>query len=203
MTIHLTDPPAPSIAEAARRMSAVSARPMALGAWREVSRTGTLVGDPDPDSTAAGLVRRWHQHLAVVIDLPMERYAPGEERLPELLGNWLDLARRTTAVRAHIDATAGPRAQAERARQSALLVELLAEDLAALGAPLPRRSAADLLAELVAVVAQEDAAGRALPDVRRTLLGGAGLPPAVLAAPGRLGRALDRLADLLRPARVA
>ena len=179
MTIHLSNRPAePVVHEAARRLAALTSearsRPSALGAWREVMRTGTLVDDPDPDSTAAGLVRRWHQHLAVVIDLPMERWAPGEQRLPELVGEWLDLARRTEPVRAHVAGTAGPRAQAELARQRSLWAGLLAEDLAALGAPEPERSGLDLVEQLEAVAAAEDAAGRVLRDARATLLGGTG-----------------------------
>ena len=158
------------VAEAARRM-ATAPRPLGLGAWREVSRTGALPGDPDPDGTAAGLVRRWHQHLAVAIDEPMERLEPGEDRLPALVTAWLDVARRTARVRAHIAATAGPRATAELQRQTALLAGLLAEDLALIGAPEPRRSARDLLGELAAVAAAEDAAGRELPSARRALLG--------------------------------
>lgn len=177
MTLHTARRAAPqgepTIAEAARRMSGAAA-PTALGAWREVARTGTLAGDPEPDRTAAGLVRRWHQHLAVAIDMPMERLAPGEERLPELLVAWLDLARRTSAVRAHIARTAGPRTATEQARQHDLLAGLLAQDLAALGAPLPRRSAIDLLSELAAVAAAEDAAGRVLRGARAQLLGSSG-----------------------------
>lgn len=187
----------PTIQEAARRMSGAAA-PTALGAWREVARTGTLADDPHPDRTAAGLVRRWHQHLAVAVDLPMERLAPGEERLPELLTAWLDLARRTSAVRAHIARSAGPRTATEQARQHDLLAGLLAEDLAVLGAPLPRRSAVDLLSELAAVAAAEDAAGRALRGARAQLLGGSGVTSET--APRRLDRAVDRLVGWFRPA---
>lgn len=184
-------PAQPSIAEAARRM-ADAPRPLGLGAWREVSRTGALHGDPDPDGTAVGLVRRWHQHLAVAIDLPMERLEPGPDRLPALLAAWLDLARRTEPVRAHVAATGGPRAEAESRRQSALLAGLLAEDLALMGTPEPRRSATDLLGEMAAVAAAEDAAGRELSSARRALLGA----PAPVAASWR-----TRLACLLhRPA---
>ena len=160
------------VADAARAFAAAgAARPTALGAWREVSRTGTLVGDDDPDSTAAGLVRRWHQHLAVAIDTPMERREPGEDRLPELVQAWLDLARRTEAVRRHVALTGGPRAAAESDRQSRLLAGLLAEDLALMGAPAPLRSARDLLTQLAEVAAAEDAAGRVLRGARRSLLG--------------------------------
>jgi hypothetical protein len=192
--------PEPTIAEAARRMSGATA-PTALGAWREVARHGTLVGDPDPDRTAAGLVRRWYQHLAVAIDLPMERLAPGEDRLPELLTAWLDLARRTTAVRAHIAATGGPRTATESARQHDLLAGLLAEDLAVLGAPLPRRSAADLLSELAAVAEAEDAAGKVLRSARAQLIGGTGATSEP--ARTRLDRAVDRLVGWLRPTSMA
>lgn len=158
------------VADAARTFAG-SARPTALGAWREVSRTGALPGDPDPDSTAAGLIRRWHQHLAVAIDLPMERLEPGEDRLPELVRAWLDLARRTEPVRRHVALTSGPRATAEAERQERLLVGLLAEDLALMGAHAPLRSAHDLLSELAAVAATEDAAGKELRGARRSLLG--------------------------------
>lgn len=160
----------PSFERAARGLAAAG-RPLGLGAWREVSRTGSLLGDPDPDSTAAGLVRRWHQHLAVAIDLPMERLAPGEERLPALVTAWLDLARRTQRVRAHVATTAGARTAAESARQTALLARLLGEDLALMGVPEPGRSALDLLSEMAAVAAAEDEAGTALPRLRAGLLG--------------------------------
>ena len=187
-------PPATPVADAARSFTAAGSRPLGLGAWREVSRTGTLPGDPDPDGTAAGLVRRWHQHLAVAIDLPMERLEPGPDRLPALLTAWLDLARRTEPVRAHVARTAGPRAQAEAQRQADLLTGLLAEDLALMGVPEPRRSARDLLTELAAVAAAEDAAGRVLRDARRGLLGAeAPAQPTVR----------DRLACLLRRPAVA
>lgn len=175
------------VADAARAFAASGGtRPTALGAWREVSRTGTLAGDADQDSTAAGLIRRWHQHLAVAIDLPMERLEPGVDRLPALVRAWLDLARRTEPVRRHVAATAGPRATAEAARQSRLLAGLLAEDLALMGAPSPLRSARDLLAELEAVARAEDAAGRVLRDARRSLLGAE--PTERLSLRGRLRR---------------
>lgn len=180
-------PAPPTMEEAARRLSS-AARPLGLGAWREVSRTGRLLGDPDPDSTAAGLVRRWHQHLAVAIDLPMERLAPGEQRLPELVTAWMDLARRTQAIRSHVAATSGPRAAAESARQTTLLARLLSEDLALLGAPEPGRSALDLLREMAAVAAAEDEAKQALPRLRAGLLG---TPEAVTTRSWR-----DRLARL-------
>ena len=185
----------PTIAEAARRMAGAS-RPTPLGAWREVARTGNLPGDLDPDATAAGFVRRWHQHLAVAIDLPLERLAPGEERLREVVVAWLDLARRTEPVRAHIARTSGPRAAAEADRQRALLAGLLAEDLAVLGAPLPLRSALDLLDELAGVAAAEDGAGRPQRAVRAALLHGAGAgePSA------RVSCRVARLAGRLRPA---
>jgi len=146
-------------------------RPLGLGAWLEVSRTGTLPGDPDPDSTAAGLVRRWHQHLAVAMDTALERLSPGPDRLPELVLAWLDLARRTANVRAHVAATGGERTTAEQERQTRLLAGLLAEDLALLGAPEPHRSALDLLALLAEVAAAEDEAGRPLKALRRSVLG--------------------------------
>ena len=151
---------------------ATAGRRMPLGAWREVSRTGTIAADPDPDTTAVGLIRRWYQHLAVAIDLPLERTVPGSERLTELQTAWLDLARRTAPVRAHLAATSGPRALAEGSRQRTLLAGLLAEDLAVVGAVEPQRAALDLLGELTAVAEAEDAAGRVLRDARRSLVGG-------------------------------
>lgn len=177
--------------ERAARGLAAATRPLGLGAWLEVSRTGGLAGDPDPDTTAAGLVRRWHQHLAVAIDLPMERLAPGPERLAELAGAWLDVARRTARVRAHVAATRGPRATAEAGRQRTLLAGLLAQDLALMGARDPQRSAHDLLAGLDEVAAAEDAAGRPLPRLRRELLG---------ADEARRPRWTHRLVHLLHPA---
>lgn len=158
--------------ERAAQGLAAAGRPLPLGAWREASRTGTIAADPDPDATAVGLIRRWYQHLAVVIDLPMERLAPGPERLQELQTAWLDLARRTAPVRAHVAATSGPRALAEAARQRRLLAGVLAEDLAVTGAVEPLHAAADLLGELAAVAAAEDAAGRVLRAARRPLVGG-------------------------------
>ena len=183
-----------AVRRAARGMAGAS-RPLGLGAWREVSRTGSLPGDPDPDGTAAGLIRRWHQHLAVASDLPMERLPVGEERLPELVTAWLDLARRTVAVRTHVAATGGPRAAAEAARQADLLTGLLAQDLALMGVPEPKRSAADLLAEMAEVAAAEDAAGKVLRRARASLLGEPQDAPRSWAA-----RALDRLAAWLHPA---
>ena len=191
-------PAEPTIAEAARRMAGAS-RPTPLGAWREIARTGALPGDPDPDSTAAGLVRRWHQHLAVAIDLPMERREPGEERLRELVVAWLDLARRTEPVRGHIARTSGPRSAAEAARQRLLLAGLLAEDLAAVGAADPERSAAELLDGLAGLAAEEDVAGRPLGAARAHLLARAGAASPAAPAHGWL----DRLVGRLRPARAA
>ena len=184
-------PAEPSLARAAEGM-AQAGRPLGLGAWLQISRTGELPGDPDPDATAAGLVRRWHQHLAVAIDLPMERLAPGEQRLHALVSAWLDVARRTGSVRAHIAATGGSRTQAESDRQRRLLAGLLAEDLAVIGALDPHRAALDLLTEMAAVAAAEDAAGRELRGARRAVLPGA-------PASGST-RVLDRLVGWLRPA---
>ena len=168
----VTRPDEISYERAAAGMAAAG-RPMPLGAWREVSRTGTIAADSDPDATAVGLIRRWYQHLAVAIDLPLERTAPGPERLQELQTAWLDLARRTEPVRAHVAATSGPRALAEADRQRTLLAGLLAEDLAVVGAVEPQRAAVDLLDELAAVAAAEDAAGQVLRGARRSLVGGA------------------------------
>jgi len=190
-----------SIEAAARGLAAATSRPLGLGAWREVSRTGTLAGDPDPDSTAAGFVRRWHQHLAVAMDLPMERLSPGEQRLPELVTAWLDLARRTAAVRQHVAATGGPRAAAETARQRALLAGLLGEDLAALDQPEPARRALELLDRMAAVAAAEDAAGRVLRPARRALLPWA--HPEQVRQRRWLACPLSRLVGRMRPAPLA
>ena len=186
--------PQPTLTDAARRLAGAPAGPLGLGAWREVQATGALPGDPDPDSTAAGLVRRWHQHLAVAVDLPLERELPGEHRLPALVEAWLDLARRTEPVRRHVALTAGPRAAAEQGRQDALLAELLGQDLAVLGAVDPLRSARDLLRELALVAAAEDAAGRPLADERRSLLGSTGLP-----TPAPAASLCARVRAVLRP----
>jgi hypothetical protein len=179
----------PSIALAAARL-AERGRPLGLGAWREVSATGALAGDTDPDATAAGLVRRWHQHLAVAIDLPVERLSPGEERLHALSAAWLDHARRTARVRGYVERHRGPRSDAETGRQRALLVQLLADDLAALGAAAPVRAAHDVLDDLAAVAAAEDAADAVLPALRAPLIAPPRPPRSALRA---------RLAGLLRP----
>jgi hypothetical protein len=100
------------------------------------------------------LVSRWHQRLAVALDTPLERLDPGADRLPEVLTAYLDTQRATTV----------------RPRAGRLLLTVLEEDLAALGAVDPARSAADLLAECDGVVAVEDAAGRVLPRERAGLL---------------------------------
>jgi hypothetical protein len=145
---------------------------------------------PDPDSTAAALVRRWHQHFAVAIDGPLERAASGSERLPEIVDAWLDLARRTAPVRAQVARFGGPRTAAEQARQEALLLGLLREDLALIGVPAPHAAATALLAEMTRIVAAEDRAGRPLRAQRVAALRAAGLGPA--APPARV-----RLATLL------
>ena len=106
------------------------ARPITLRAWRDLLEGRPLAADSDPDGTAAALVRRWAQHFAVAIDGPMERAAGGRERLPEIVDAWLDLSRRTAPVRVHLAAVGGPRTAAEQARQDALLIRLLREDLA-------------------------------------------------------------------------
>jgi hypothetical protein len=193
-------PPEPTLADVARRLS--GARPLPLGAWREVQRTGTLsTPDDDPDATAAGLVRRWHQHWAVAIDLPVEQLAPGGRRLEALVHAWLDLARRTAPVRAFVAATGEQRTTAEAARQRVLLQRLLCEDLAALGAPRPAHAASALVEQLAAVAAREDAAGRVLRAERTELLARHGVVAPVERS--LLARALDRAccrATAARPA---
>jgi hypothetical protein len=174
-------------------MSLLSApsRPLPLGAWREVQRTGTLsTSDDDPDATAAGLVRRWHQHWAVAIDLPVEQLSPGARRLEALVHAWLDLARRTAPVRAFVAATGGQRTAAEAVRQRVLLQRLLCEDLAALGEARPVQAGSVLVEQLAAVAAQEDAFGRVLRADRTELLALHGVVAPV--ARSLLARALDR-----------
>jgi hypothetical protein len=129
----------------------------------------------------------------VAIDMPMERTAPGPERLAQLATAWLDVARRTERVRRHVAATSGPRALAEADRQRTLLAGLLAEDLSLMGAPEPRRSAVDLLDGLDEVARAEDAAGRVLPRLRRALL------QAEQPRDTRLQRAAARLGGRLHP----
>ena len=105
------------------------------------------------------LVSRWHQRLAVALDEPLERLDPGADRLPAVLAAYLDTQRATTV----------------RPAAGRLFTGLLEEDLRHLGAVAPDRAAADLLGELDAVVALEDAAGRELPVERRALLSSVGL----------------------------
>jgi hypothetical protein len=114
-------------------------------------RDRAAVPTPLPESVR---VSRWHQRLAVALDAPLEQLDPGAERLPAVVTAYLDVQRATD-----VRPVAGP-----------LLLAVLEEDLAHLGAVAPRRAATDLLAELVAVVALEDAAGRALPEQRAALL---------------------------------
>ena len=161
------------IQDARRTFAQATSGPTPLGAWREVGRTGRLVDDPDPDRTAAGLIRRWHHHLAVVTDEPVERHAPGAARLAGLARAYLDLARRTPGVRAHLARIDGPASRAERARQRAVIVDLLTAVLVVLGHAEPVGDAADLLAALDAVAGQEDLAGRPLRALRRDLIASA------------------------------
>jgi hypothetical protein len=105
------------------------------------------------------LVSRWHQRLAVALDEPLETRGPGADRLPAVLAAYLDTQRATTV----------------RPAPGRLFTSLLEEDLRHLGAVAPDRAAADLLRELDAVVALEDAAGRELAAERRALLSSVGL----------------------------
>ena len=168
------------MAPGAPRTATRSGRPLALHLWRDLLE-GRPVADavaPDPDGTAAALVRRWAQHFAVAIDGTMERSLSGSERLPEIVSAWLDLARRTAPVRAHIAAVGGPLTAAEQARQEAVLVALLREDLALIGAAAPDPAARGLLRQLALVAAAEDVAGTRLPAHRTAALRAAGLPAA-------------------------
>ena len=160
------------VQDARRVFAQATSGPTPLGAWREVGRTGRLADDPDPDRTAAGLTRRWHHHLALVLDEPVERHAPGATRLAGVAQAYLDLARRTPGVRAHLVRVDGPASRAERARQRAAVVDLLAADLMALGHAEPVDAAGDLLESLDAVARQEDLAGRPLRALRRGVLPG-------------------------------
>lgn len=109
---------------------------------------------PDSDLSDGVLVSRWHQRLAVALDGPLERLDPGAERSAAVVSAYLDTCRVTT-VRPH---------------PGRVFLSLLAEDLHALDALDHTRAAVDLLAEMDAVVALEDAAGRVLPAERAALL---------------------------------
>lgn len=108
----------------------------------------------DSDLPDGVLVSRWHQRLAVALDGPLEQLDPGADRIGPVVTAYLDTCRATT-VRPH---------------PGRLLLSVLAEDLHALGAVDADRAAVDLLVELDAVVALEDAAGRVLPSERAALL---------------------------------
>lgn len=108
----------------------------------------------DSDLSDGVLVSRWHQRLAVALDGPLEQLDPGAERSAAVVSAYLDTCRATTV----------------RPRSGRVFLSVLADDLHALGALDPARAAVDLLAELDAVVALEDAAGRVLPAERAALL---------------------------------
>lgn len=144
-------------------------------AWRDLMRDGALRDDPDPDGTAAALVRHWHQHFAVAVDGPLEQAPTGRERLPQLVDAWLELARRSEPVRTYVARVGGARAAAESTRQDAVLLGLLAEDLSLLGVREPDVGAAVLLREIRCAAGEEDRAGRVLPDLRAAALRAAGV----------------------------
>jgi hypothetical protein len=146
-----------------------------LAVWHELLGGGRPDPHVDGDRTSAALVGRWYQHFAVAIDGAVERAASGEERLPELVDAWLDVARRTQPVRAYVARHAGPLTCAEQRRQARLLARLLAENLRLLGADAPERRAFELVRELEVVAGAEDRAGRRLPASRAALLRGLGL----------------------------
>lgn len=136
-----------------------------LSAWREAQTTGGLrEHGPRRAAVVAGLARRWRLELDEQVEAVVVRHAPGGRRLRLLLGTALDRSRATAGVRALL-ADEGVDLALD-----GLLAGHVAEDLAALGVPSPARSAADLLGELAAVTAAEDAAGRVLRSERRALL---------------------------------
>jgi hypothetical protein len=108
----------------------------------------------DSDLSDGVLVSRWHQRLAVALDGPLEQLDPGADRIGAVVTAYLDTSRATTA----------------RPHPGRLFLSVLTEDLHALGAVDAGLAAVDLLAELDAVVALEDAAGRVLPAERAALL---------------------------------
>lgn len=108
----------------------------------------------DSDLPDGVLVSRWHQRLAVALDGPLEQLDPGADRIGAVVTAYLDTSRATTV----------------RPDPGRVFLSVVAEDLHALGAVDPGRAAVDLLAELDAVVALEDAAGRVLPAERAALL---------------------------------
>ncbi len=145
-------------------------------AWRELLRDGALAdADADPDATSAALVRHWHQRFAVAIDGPLEHAATGAERLPQIVHAWLDLARASTRVRAYVERGGGERTAHEQNRQRALLLGLLGEDLALIGAREPEAAARALLLAMQEAAQEEDRAGRVLPAHRGAALLSAGL----------------------------
>ena len=108
----------------------------------------------DSDLSHGVLVSRWHQRLAVALDGPLEQLDPGADRIGAVVSAYLDTCRATTV----------------RPRPGRVFLSVLAEDLHALGALDAGRAAVDLLAEMDAVVALEDAARRVLPVERAALL---------------------------------
>jgi AcrR family transcriptional regulator len=144
-----------------------------VAAWRYVDEHGdAMPGAYDRDGLLADLAAHAGQRLVARLDAPLEHEPPGSDRLRQVLTVWLDLARATPRVRAFLEREATGRARAQLEQQRRLVVDLLAEDLAALEAPDPRRSAVDLLREADAVAALEDAAARPLRRERAALLAG-------------------------------
>lgn len=149
-----------------------------VGAWRHVAEHGDYPpAARDRTALLAQLAAHAGQRLIVALDAPLEHEPPGSGRLRQVLTAWLDLAR--TAPRVHEllerDATGPARALLDQQRR--LVLDLLAEDLGAAGAPDPWRAAAVLLDRTAAVAGREQAAGRPLRRERAALLWGpAGVP---------------------------
>lgn len=153
----------------------MDARPLRVPAWRHAAAYGDLPpGRYDRAAALADLAAHAGQRLAVLLDQPLEALPPGPQRLRAVLAGWLDARRDAARAHALLDREAEGRARTLLDGQRRVLLGVLAEDLAALGAPDPRRSAADLLAEACAVAALEHSAGRVLRRERAALLAGPG-----------------------------
>jgi hypothetical protein len=136
--------------------------------WRHVSATGDLPAGEDRDRATSELAAHLGQRLVVALDVEDRSAA---QHLRDRLEAWLDLARAAAAVRALLDAQAGPRARRLLAGQREAVLGWLAEDLAATGAVDPGRAAVDLLREAEQVAVAEQVAGRVLRGERAALTG--------------------------------
>lgn len=154
-------------------------QPRRIPAWRHVAAHGDLPpGRYDREAAVADLAAHAGQRLAVLLDAPLEALPPGPDRLRAVVTGWLDSVRTAAPAYAFLDREADGRARALLDRQGRLLTSVLAEDLEALGAPDPRRSAADLLREARTVAALEHSTGRSLRRERAALLAGPVAGPA-------------------------